>query len=43
VHEVEKFDRMARRNYGLGDGTVGNGSLSINILTGQAVVQVAQG
>jgi hypothetical protein len=35
IHEIEKFDKMARRNYGLGDSTVG-GSLSINVLTNQA-------
>lgn len=42
VHEVEKFDRMARRNFGLSDGTTSNGSLSIHILAGQAAVSVAQ-
>jgi hypothetical protein len=41
IHEIEKYDRMARRNFGLGDGTTGNGSISLNILTGQAVVQIA--
>jgi hypothetical protein len=29
IHEIEKYDKMARRNYGLGDSTVG-GSLSID-------------
>ncbi len=40
IHEVEKFDRMARRNYGLSDGKQTGGSLSLSILTGQAAVQI---
>ena len=41
IHEIEKYDRMARRNYGLSDSTGAGGSLSLNILTGQAVVQIS--
>jgi hypothetical protein len=40
IHEIEKFDKMARRNYGLGDNAVG-GSLSIAVLTNQAAVVVS--
>ena len=40
IHEIEKFDRMARRNYGLSDGQSAGGSLSLNNLTNQAAVQV---
>jgi hypothetical protein len=41
IHEIEKYDRMARRNYGLGDSTVG-GSLSVGILTNQVAVTISQ-
>lgn len=40
IHEVEKFDRIARRTFGLSD-SAGGGSLSVNILTRQAVVCVS--
>lgn len=40
IHEIEKYDRMARRNFGLGDST-GGGSLNVNILTNQALVQIS--
>ena len=39
IHEVEKFDRLARRTYGLGEGT-GSGALDIGILTGDLAVVV---
>jgi hypothetical protein len=39
-HDVEKLDRMARRTYGLSDGQQSGGTFSLNILTGQAAVQV---
>lgn len=42
IHEIEKYDRMARRNFGLGDSTVG-GSLSVLVLTNQAAVTVSRG
>ena len=41
IHEIEKDDRMARRNFGLGDSS-GGGSLNVNVLTNQAVVQIDQ-
>jgi hypothetical protein len=41
IHEVEKFDRMARRTYGLSDGQpTGRGTFALNILSGQAAIQV---
>ena len=41
IHEIEKYDRMARRNFGLGDSTV-SGSLNLAVLTNQAVVQISR-
>jgi hypothetical protein len=41
IREIEKYDKMARRNYGLED-SAGGGSLSVNILTNQAAVVVSQ-
>jgi hypothetical protein len=36
VHEVEKLDRMARRTFGLGDGTGSNTPLvNVNLLLGE--------
>ena len=40
IHEIENYDRMARRNYGMSDGQQTNGSLQLNILTNQALVQI---
>lgn len=40
IHEVEKFDRMARRNYGLADGKGPAGSIAVNILLNQSAVQI---
>jgi hypothetical protein len=40
IDDVEKLDRMARRTYGLSDGQQSGGAFSLNILTGQAAVQV---
>lgn len=40
VHEVEKFDRIARRTYGIDDGQKFGGVLNLSILTNQAAVQV---
>jgi hypothetical protein len=40
MHEIEKYDRMARRNYGLSDNQQSGGMLSLRILTGQAAVQI---
>jgi hypothetical protein len=41
VHKIEKFDRMARRHYGLSDGQGATGNLSITILAGQAAVTLS--
>lgn len=38
----DTYDNMARRNLGMNDETSFNGSLSVNILTRQAAVQVTQ-
>lgn len=43
IHEIEKYDRMARRNFGLSDSSGAGGSLSINVLTNQAAVTVSKG
>lgn len=43
IHKIEKFDGMARRNFGLNDGSSVGGSLSINVLTNQAAISVSQG
>lgn len=39
IHEIEKFDRMARRNYGLDTQPVIGGALNVHILTNQAAIQ----
>lgn len=39
---IDIFDGVTRRNLGMNDGTSFNGSLSVNILTRQAAVQVTQ-
>jgi hypothetical protein len=43
IHEVEKFDRMARRNFGLSDASSPSGSLNINVLAGQVTIQLFPG
>jgi hypothetical protein len=40
IDDVEKLDRMARRTYGLSDGQPTGGTFALNILTGQAAIQV---
>jgi hypothetical protein len=42
IHEIEKYDRMARRNYGMTDSTGSGGSLSLRVLTGPAVIEVTK-
>jgi hypothetical protein len=42
IHEVEKFDRVARRTYGLSEQG-GTGSLSLDVLTRDAVIRVSTG
>ena len=42
IHEIEKYDRMARRNFGLNDSSGAGGSLSIAVLTNQVAVSVSQ-
>jgi hypothetical protein len=41
IHEIEKYDKMARRNFCLGDSTVG-GTLNVAVLTNQALVTVSK-
>jgi hypothetical protein len=43
IDEIEKYDKMARRNFGLTDSAGAGGSLSINVLTNQAAVFVSKG
>jgi nucleotide-binding universal stress UspA family protein len=40
ARNLEQFDRVARRTYGLDDRPPGTGSLNLAILTGQAAIQV---
>jgi hypothetical protein len=43
VDDIEKYDRIARRNYGLGDNQAGSGTLNIAALTtGRTLIQIAQ-
>ena len=42
IHEIEKFDRMARRNFGLSDSGGAGGALSFRILTDSAAIEVNQ-
>ncbi len=42
IHAVEKFDRMARRTYGLSE-QVGTGALSVHLLTQDVALQVSAG
>jgi hypothetical protein len=35
VNDIEKYDRLARRNYGLSDKQADAGSLSLNVLSGR--------
>jgi hypothetical protein len=35
VDDIEKYDRMARRNYGLSDKEDGSGTLNLNVLAGR--------
>lgn len=43
IHEIEKYDRMARRNFGLGDFDGAGGALSVRVLTDGAAIEVQQG
>jgi len=40
VHEIEKYDRVARRNYRLDDVPTDSSILNLNILTNHSLVQV---
>ncbi len=43
IHEIEKYDRMARRNYGLRDDErQTGGALTLSVLTNQAAIQIIQ-
>ena len=41
VHDIEKYDRMARRNYGLSDKQKKPCSLDLHILTGRGRTLIA--
>jgi hypothetical protein len=41
VHDIEKYDRLARRNYGLPDNQSGSNSLNLNILAGRGRTLIA--
>ena len=41
VHEIEKYDRLARRNYGVSDKESGSGALNLNVLAGRGRMVVA--
>jgi hypothetical protein len=38
--QLERFDTVARRTFGLNEASPSQGSLSLNVLTNHAVVQV---
>lgn len=40
IHAIEKFDRVARRTYGLADGQQVGGALNVSILTNQAAIGI---
>jgi hypothetical protein len=40
ARNLERFDFLARRNYGLSDSTQPHGPLNLHILTDQAAIQV---
>jgi hypothetical protein len=41
VNDIEKYDRLARRNYGLSDKEGDSGTLSLNILAGRGRMLIA--
>ena len=41
IHEVEKYNRMARRNFGLDQQPITGGALNMHILTNHAIVRGA--
>jgi len=41
VHDIENYDRLARRNYGLSDNQDGSGSLNLNVLAGRGRTLIA--
>jgi hypothetical protein len=41
VHDIENYDRLARRNYGLSDKEGDSGSLNLNILAGRGRTLIA--
>ena len=41
--QFEKIDTIARRTFGLNDAPSGQGSLTLNVLTNHAIVQVKGG
>ena len=41
VHDIEKYDRLARRNYGLSDNQIESGILNLNVLVGRRRTLIA--
>lgn len=41
IHEIEKYDRLARRNYGLSDSDGAGGVLSVRVLTQGAAIELS--
>jgi hypothetical protein len=41
VNDIEKYDRIARRNYGLSDNQSDSGTLNLNILAGRGRTLIA--
>ena len=41
VHDIEKYDRLARRNYGVSDNERRSSSLDVNVLAGRGRMVVA--
>ena len=41
VNDIEKYDRMARRNYGLSENQGESGSLNLNVLAGRRRTLIA--
>ena len=41
VDDIEKYDRLARRNYGLSDNQAGSGSLDVRVLAGRGRTLIA--
>jgi hypothetical protein len=40
--QVERYNRLARRNYGLDNPAAGSGPVNLHVLSGRTIVQVNQ-